>query len=502
MDSKRLFNDLVLELKARIESYKENGFEYRSLENALNSIIKECDSDIKTLRNGPFMAEEKNKNYARYYSKLLDLITSNQKEFDNFMFLMFAKYIKSANITVENLNEFINNTISYLQKCRDNISTNLNVDIIFDSLLDLVLMELTIKDNSNLLDYIKCYSEYCYFLNRVASKRVDNLNEESVKVILNREGSLGELFPYIEEDMLKLMASNNNSLRDDIIKQVGALHKKLEEIEKEKANITYHIKEINQMKNCRKNVIKSLALSLCLIVAPISIGALLYKPMLKVENYNTVIEEYSIDDGITVHDEVIGLVNETGEETLILEYEPWEKSRSGFRRDYKEYDVSHIDYEDLAQYLLLDLEKLGIKCEEKREYKDALTPEDLYTDNECVVKNYKQDLNNPIITYSIDESFDGITYVFILIVAAFSEIFSVAHFLDSISYLKDHLKVNKELKANLGVDLKELLDQYAEANKDINKIQNELVAFYNKYKFLLERENYKENYPKLKRGQL
>ena len=133
------------------------------------------------------MAEEKNKNYARYYSKLLDLITSNQKEFDNFMFLMFAKYIKSANITVENLNEFINNAISYLQKCRDNISTNLNVDIIFDSLLDLVLMELTIKDNSNLLDYIKCYSEYCYFLNRVASKRVDNLNEESVKVILNKK---------------------------------------------------------------------------------------------------------------------------------------------------------------------------------------------------------------------------------------------------------------------------------------------------------------------------
>ena len=102
---------------------------------------------------------------------------------------------------------------------------------------------------------------------------------------------------------------------------------------------------------------------------------------------------------------------------------------------------------------------------EKREYKDALAPEDLYTDNECVVESYTQDLNNPIITYSIDESFDGITYVFILIVAAFSEILSVAHFLDSISYLKDYLNVNKELKANLGVDLKELLDQYAEANK-------------------------------------
>ena len=61
MDSKRLFNDTVLELKARIESYKENGFEYESLENSLEDIIKRCESDTKIVKNGPFMAEEKSK---------------------------------------------------------------------------------------------------------------------------------------------------------------------------------------------------------------------------------------------------------------------------------------------------------------------------------------------------------------------------------------------------------------------------------------------------------
>ena len=107
---------------------------------------------------------------------------------------MFAKYIKSASITIENLDEFINSAINYLQKCKDNMSTNTNVDIIFDSLLDLVLMELTIKNKSNLLDYIKCYSEYCYFLNRVASKRVNNLSEKAVKAILNRKEQLENYF--------------------------------------------------------------------------------------------------------------------------------------------------------------------------------------------------------------------------------------------------------------------------------------------------------------------
>ena len=503
MDSKRLFNDTVLELKARIESYKENGFEYESLENSLEDIIKRCESDTKIVKNGPFMAEEKSKKYSKYYSELLDLVYSNQKEFDNFMFLMFAKYIKSASITVENLDEYVNSAISYLQKCKDNISTNTNIDTIFDSLLDLILMELTIKNNSSLLEYIKCFSEYCYFLNRVASKRVNNLNEKAVKAILNREGATGELFPYIEDDMLMLMVSKNTPLRDSILKQVEALHEKLEEDEDRKKNVTYHIEEIRRVKELKKDAIKSLAISLGLIVVPISIGALLYKPMFKTENYNTVVEEYSINDGLNTHDEVMSLVNENGEETLILEYEPWEKYRDGFTRDYREYDVSHIDYDDLAQYLLLDLQKLGINYLEKNEYKDALAPEDLYTDNEYVVTSYKQYLDNPIITYSVDGSSNGIIYVFLAIMLSVGGgMFSTASFAKGIMYLKDYLNEDKELKENLGYDLKELLNKYAEANRDIKKIQKELVAFYDKYKFLLEKKKFREDYQELTRERL
>lgn len=498
--SKRLFDDTVLELKARIESYKENGFEYSSLENSLNDIIKRCESDVTVVKNGPFMAEEQSKNYSKYYKELLDLVYSNQKEFDNFMFLMFAKYIKSASITIENLDEYVNSAISYLQKCKDNISTNTNIDTIFDSLLDLILMELTIKNNSSLLEYIKCFSEYCYFLNRVASKRANNLNEKSVKAILNREGSVGELFPYIEDDMLMLIVSKNTPLRDSILKQVEALHEKLEEDEDRKKNVTYHIEEIRRVKELKKDAIKSLAISLGLIVVPISIGALLYKPMFKTENYNTVVEEYSINDRLNTHDEVMSLVNETGEETLILEYEPWEEYRDGFTRDYREYDVSHIDYDDLAQYLLLDLQRLGINYTENREYKDALAPEDLYTDNEYVVVSYTQDLDNPIISYDFSDSNDSVLWVFIVAILTIPcGIHGFGNLLMSIDDLKDYLNKNKELKENLGYDLKELLNKYAEANRDIKKIKKELVAFYDKYKFLLEKKKYREDYQELTR---
>ena len=70
--NKRLFNDTVLELKARIESYKENGFEYKSLEKSLEDIIKRCESDVTVIKNRPFMPEEQTKNYSKKYKKLLD----------------------------------------------------------------------------------------------------------------------------------------------------------------------------------------------------------------------------------------------------------------------------------------------------------------------------------------------------------------------------------------------------------------------------------------------
>ena len=292
-------------------------------------------------------------------------------------------------------------------------------------------------------------------------------------------------------------------LRDSILKQVEALHEKLEEDEDRKKNVTYHIEEIRRVKELKKDAIKSLAISLGLIVVPISIGALLYKPMFKTENYNTVVEEYSINDGLNTHDEVMSLVNENGEETLILEYEPWEEYRVEFVRDYREYDVSHIDYDDLAQYLLLDLQRLGINYTENREYKDALAPEDLYTDNEYVVASYTQDLDNPIISYDFSDSNDSVWWVCIVAILTIScGIHGFGNFLVSISDLKDYLNEDKELKENLGYDLKELLNKYAEANRDIKKIKKELVAFYDKYKFLLEKKKYREDYQELTRERL
>lgn len=499
--SKILFNDLVSELRARIESYKENGFEYESLEKSLNDIIIRCESDTKMVKNGPFMAEEESRNYSKYYKELTDLLELNQKQFNDFMFFMFAKYIKSIKIDAKNINEFVNNAISYLQKCKDNLSTSVNIDIIFDSLLDLILMELVVNDNSDLLDYIKRYSELCYFLNRVAYKRSASLNENDVKIILNREGATGELFPYIDEDMLKLMIIGKDTpLKEDIVKQVKALEAKLEAKVSEQKNLSYRIEKVENNNENRTDAIKAFALSLALITIPVGLSALLYKPMCKIENYNTIITEYSETQGYETREEVIELVNNGGEETLILEYEPWEHSRNDFVREYREYDVSHIDYEDLAEYLLLDLERLGINYQEKKEHKDALAPNDLYSDTEYVVIDYKQDIDNPVVGYELSDNFRSILWffgsVFAITILGYG---SILTFFEGVSLLKDYFDKNQYLKDELGSNIKKLLDKYNAADRDITKIEDELLALYNKYKFLLENTAFREEYHKLER---
>lgn len=496
--SKRLFNDTVLELKARIESYKENGFEYSSLENSLNDIIKRCESDTKIVKNEPFMAEEKSKNYSKYYSELLDLVYSNQKEFDNFMFLMFAKYIKSASITIENLDEYVNSAISYLQKCKDNISTNTNIDTIFDSLLDLILMELTIKNNSSLLEYIKCYSEYCYFLNRVASKRTNNLNKKDVKSILNREGATGELFPYIEEDLLKLMAMDSSSpLRKEVLKQVKTLESKLDDKEHEQTHIITKIRKIKGNKKEYRKAVATGILGLSLL-AGIAIGwpTSFYKDTHS--RYIMDVKRYNVIEGETLVEEDHRYDTLDGK-TYIFEYSPWESTNDGFVRSYNKYDVSNIDYEELAEYLLLDLQRLGTNYEKKEEFKDALVPEDLYEDTLYEVVDY--DLNHVSYVGPLGDADGSVAWLLCSLV-----LFAIgsAGMYTILLYLKDRLSIIKMDSETLngeelGNDIKKLLDKYEAVNKDITKIKDELLALYNKYKFLLDDKKIKCNYRRLER---
>src|SRR5699024_11008725 len=130
-------------------------------------------------------------------------------------------------------------------------------------------------------------------------------------------------------------------------------------------------------------------------------------------------------------------------------------------RNVKEYDVSHISYEDLANYLLLDLEKLGIKSQSYSERKEALSPEDLYSEKYYEVKKYTQDLSeeNIHIIYqsALNENakdhneYEYIYFIICLFVLAIGSFLFFCTFSDSLEYLNYYKKKinSKEAKEDL-----------------------------------------------------
>lgn len=280
-------------------------------------------------------------------------------------------------------------------------------------------------------------------------------------------------------------------------KSITALESKLDAKEDEQTHIITQIKKIKENKKEYRGVVASFVVALSIFTGiSIVMPAAFYKPchsryIMDVEYYDTINGEIQKEENHR-NDLLDG-------KTFVVEYSPWSETNDGFIRDNKKYDVSHIDYEELAEYLLLDLNRLGINYEEKEEHKDALTPEDLYEEPIYEVVDYN--LNHISYVGPFDDADGSFAWLFCFLV-----LFSLGslEMCAAIRFLKDELKVvkmnNKEYsREELGNDIKKLLDKYEATNRDITKIKNELLELYNKYKFLLNDKKIKNNYQRLVR---
>ena len=510
----RIYKEIIAEIRSRIESYKENGLPFKELENILNSTISNCENECAQVKSEFFQEDLKDAVYKKYYDVLYNVMVNNAGEWNTFMFITFAKYINKID-TTESLDEFVQDAINYLRKTSNMNKLGNNIDFIFESILILILEEFKLKSSSELLKYIKQSSELCYYLNRVVSKSTKFIQNEDISIIVNRESSEGEIFPYLEEDLLKILA---RELRDQkIVKKVTnnvkALEEKLAKKDEEIKSTNYKIIGIKKKELVAKQHLKKGLLNLFCSIGVLSgvTGIVwgLYKPFHKVSLYDTCITTYDKDGNITTESDQLPLYND-GVATYVYEYDTWGKKftrYSNFSRNVKEYDVSHISYEDLANYLLLDLEKLGIKSQSYSERKEALSPEDLYSEKYYEVKKYTQDLSEEnihvIYPSALNENakdhneYEYIYIIICLFVLAIGSFLFFCTFSDSLEYLNYYKKKinSKEAKE----DLLNLLNEYKKANMEVEEIKDKLWEFYNKYCFLLEMSEFKSTYLRLVR---
>ena len=509
-NNERMYKEIIAEIRSRIESYKENGLPFIELENILNSTISNCENECDNVKGEYFQKDLKDIIYKKHYNVLYDAMEKNMGEWNTFMFINFAKYINSIE-TSDNLDEDVQNAINYLRKISDISDLGKNINFVFESLLTLIIEEFSLKGSSELLKYIKQSSELSYYLNRAASKKAKLIQDRNISIIVNRESSEGEMFPYLEEDLLKILAAElrNPKLVKKITSNVKALEEKLAKKDEEIASINYKIIGIKKIEQEAKQHLKKGLLSLFCSIGILSgsIGILcgLYKPFHKVDLYDTCITTYDKDGNITEESDQMPLLN-NGSATYVYEYGTWELGKKDFQREVIKYDVSKMDFEDLSNYLSLYLKSSKFESEDYYESKKVLFPEDTYNEEYYEVKQFLQDLNveniHTIYPSFLDSDAEyinkyGLIYYFIWILVFFIENAITKKLLKNCS---EHLICYDEFNSKEAKeDLLNLLNEYKKANMEVEEIKDKLWEFYNKYCFLLEMSEFKSTYLRLVR---
>lgn len=288
-------------------------------------------------------------------------------------------------------------------------------------------------------------------------------------------------------------------METEIKKQVETLKKALEK--KETAQ-EYIVKTRTGLKDYKSDVnaeiiskIIPLGISLCCLSSLLAINACFSKILRFTTTYDTTVNTFDTISGYSISEEERECIK-SGEETLLIEYEPWQKYGDHYTRDYIEYDVSSIKYSDLAQYLLLDLEQFNINGNQKTEEKDELESQDLYEGVKYSVVNSIQDKFSKHTRETPEDSEKLVNFTKIMLILTFASTIPIAiSFSLSSKYSFENLRSRKK---EIEIDMKNLLERYREVNRDITKINNELINLYAKYGNLLEDSKNESN--KLIRG--
>lgn len=246
------------------------------------------------------------------------------------------------------------------------------------------------------------------------------------------------------------------------------------------------------------------------IIAGIVFGSYqVARHIIKTPRYMTTNDTYSISDNlqtpsISEYQSLIG--EDDTPETYIIEYSPWERESflEEFTREVTTYDVSNVEYENLEDYLQLDLYDLGILGESETETKESLTPSDLYNDEIREVERIYQDVLDvkyEPANFSI-KTFLIFYVVWYLVDKYISKCLKTETITD---YIKDFSKRNKKRKelkeAYLDQEhrLKEALDNFKTLLSKNDKARARFIELYQKYAPFLQDDELEQNYQRLVR---
>ena len=419
----------LIEIDNKIREIEKIGFDVTKIKEELDSIKIENNNDIKSSKKNSFegLIEIDYINATGKLEKLdakLDSYTIYVKAY------FYVKYLNKVNISVENINEIIDEIKLLLRKIRNSSVVDYEdekqvVEPFYKAILKVIFIEIKLKQKSELLEYCKNDNNDTMFISLMIEeyiKTIDLTEYPEIEVCYyNAKKNLNPA-ELLDNSFIKTIVFRDEkekleeSIKDDMTNLLSLIDKSDSQIYHTYSSYTNADQDVQYYKKlCKKSLLKlftsliSTAITLSISIGIFSGVFSWFKELTSAYYYETNTEIYnSITNQVTSSNakEIIGFGDEIKpEQTYLIEYHVLDdktaKKEGRKSREYnygaaeaklklretKTYDLSFLGYDDIEKYIeyiqsnnllpeskknIIDISKSPIKYTELVDYYEII----------------------------------------------------------------------------------------------------------------------------------
>lgn len=408
----------LIEIDNKIREIEKIGFDVTKIKEELDSIKIENNNDIKSSKKNSF------EGLIEKLDAKLDSYTIYVKAY------YYVKYLNKVNISVENINEIIDEIKLLLRKIRNSSVVDYEdekqvVEPFYKAILKVIFIEIKLKQKSDLLEYCKNDNNDTMFISLMIEEYINTIDlTEYPEIEVGYYNAKKNLNPteLLDNSFIKTIVFRDEkekleeSIKDDMTNLLSLIDKSDSQIYHTYSSYTNADQDVQYYKKlCKKSLLKlftsliSTAITLSISIGIFSGMFSWFKKLSSTYYYETNTEIYnSITNQVTSSNakEIIGFEDEIKpEQTYLIEYHVLDdktaKKEGRASREYnygaaeaklklretKTYDLSFLGYDDIEKYIgyiqsnnllpeskknIIDISKSPIKYTELVDYYEII----------------------------------------------------------------------------------------------------------------------------------
>ena len=419
----------LIEIDNKIKEIEKIGFDMSRIREELNDIKVENNNDIKKSKKNSFEGF-----IATDYINATGKLEKLDAKLDSYTIYVkvyyYIKYLNKVNISVENINEIINEIKQLLKGLRNSSVVDYEdekniVELFYKEIVEVIFKEIKLNQKSELLEYCKSDINDTMFISLMIEEYINTIDlTEYPEIEVCYYNAKKNLNPakLLDNSFIKTIVFRDEkekleeSVKDDMTNLLSLIDKSDSQIYHTYSSYTKADKEVQYYKKlCKKALLKlftsliSTAITLSISIGIFSGVFSWFKELTSAYYYETNTEIYnSITNQVTSSNakEIIGVVDEIKpEQTYLIEYHVLDdktaKKEGRKSREYnygaaeaklklretKTYDLSFLGYDDMEKYIeyiqsnnllpeskknIIDISKSPIKYTELVDYYEII----------------------------------------------------------------------------------------------------------------------------------